>query len=432
MDKIQSTLKNFSVIKNIDIVFPDTKGFEYTKKDVIRSINKPICSCGCQSLRNGWDKITRKNLFTLKIGKFLCPKCKKTIRSDLSFWENLIEDWNQSLSSFFLRLHDRDVALRVISDLMNFLTPMGKDTVLRKICQSIKKLIIPRIKGKYQIIHYDEQHPKKGRQQKYRLTLICAITGKVIADDLTDDMSKETVKEFLKSNLNTDKEIIMITDGLPWYPELFKEIWDKKVKHQMCILHLNKLVVSDCGKVKSLQEMYNTYLLLNIFLDRKKELEFIQMLIEEEKTISKQNYAEWIKHTKNRFNKFVRSLEKMRRRDKVNHTLYSLEEAEINFIKLKNEIWLLEKPLQKRLKYIEKHWNQFSLFLHIKDCPHTNNIIENYFSSSLKTHRKKQFRTDKGLINKIKLSHYKRNIGFENPIKTFLEWGKIFGILNPT
>ncbi len=432
MNRIDTTLKNFSFIKNINTIFPNTNGHEYTKKDVIRLIKKPICSCGRQSLRNGWDKITRKNIFTLKIGKFICPKCEKTIRSDLSFWEKLIEDWNQSLSSFFLRLHDRDVALRVISDLMNFLTPMSKDSVLRKICQSIKQLIIPKIKCKYQIIHYDEQHPKKGRQQKYRLTLICAITGKVIADELTNNMNKKTVKNFLKVNLNINKEVIMITDGLPWYPELFKEIWGKKVKHQMCILHLNKLIVSDCGKIKSLQEMYNTYLLLNIFLNRKKELEFIQMLIEEEKIISEQKYNEWIKHARNRFNKFVRSLEKMRRRDKLNHTLYSLEESKINFSELKNEIWLLDKPLQKRLKYIEKFWNEFSLFHQIDDCPHTNNVIENYFSSSLKTHRKKQFRTDKGLENKIKLSHYKRNIGFENPIKTFLEWGKIFGILNPT
>jgi hypothetical protein len=364
-------------------------------------------------------------LFTLKIGRFRCPCCGLEIKKDTTLFTKILDDWDETLSNFFLRLSDRDVALRVISELMNFLTPMGKDTVLRKICSALQKLIIPEIKSKYQIVHYDEQHPKKGRHQKYRLTLINALNGKVFADELYEDKERITVSQFLIKNLDVSKELIIITDGCPWYPDLFKELWGKKVKHQMCILHLNKLIVSDCGKSVSLQDMYNTYLLLNLFFDRQKELEFLQVLLKEEVKGNKKG----VKKAKKCFNNFVRNLEKMRRRNKENHKLNDLNKAKSNFKNLVNEKQLLPKSLQKRLDYINNFWNQFTLFYHV-DCPHTNNVIENYFSTSLKTHRKKQFRTTEGLERKMKLSVFKRNVGFENPNKTFFEWGFIFRILS--
>ena len=178
--------------------------------------------------------------------------------------------------------------------------------------------------------------------------------------------------------------------------------------------------------------MYNTYLLLNIFFNRENELEFIQVLIKEQKTIEDKKLDEWLKKARKRFNNFVRSLEKIRRRNKQNLKLRSFNGAKKNFKELKDQKEQLEKPLQKRLNYIEKHWKQFTLFYKIDDCSHTNNVIENYFSSSLKTHRKKQFRTDEGIKNKLKLSKYKKNVGFSKPKITFFEWGKRFFILNLT
>ena len=428
MEIISTTLKNFSVFSEILKLFSHAKEYEYTAKGIIRALNKPICpDCGKQCCRNGWDPITRKNLLTLKIGRFRCPCCGYEVSKDTSLFTKILDDWYDTLHNFFLRLTDRDVALRVISELMDFLAPMSKDTVLRKICLALKQLVIPEIQTKYQVVHYDEQHPKKGRFQQYRLALIDAITGKVIADNLYSDKDSDTIKCFLTKYLDVSKELIIITDGCPWYPELLKELWGNKVKHQMCILHLNKLVVGDCGKCPSLQEMYNTYSLLNIFFDRTKELEFLQVLLTDEKN-NPNKY--WLKRARKRFNNFVRSLEKMRRREKQNHKLRTYDEAKKKFDNLIQKRQLLPKSLQKRLEYISQFWKQFTLFYEV-DCPHTNNIIENYFSTSLKTHRKKQFRTKNGLKRKMRLSVFKRNVGFSKPTKTFFEWGRIFSILNP-
>ncbi|MEA3378987.1 MAG: hypothetical protein U9Q69_05125 [Nanoarchaeota archaeon] len=54
-------------------------------------------------------------------------------------------------------------------------------------------------------------------------------------------------------------------------------------------------------------------------------------------------------------------------------------------------------------------------------CPATNNAIENYYSTSLKTHRKKQFRTDRGLENHMKIAALKRQGLLCNPKETLFE-----------
>jgi hypothetical protein len=37
-------------------------------------------------------------------------------------------------------------------------------------------------------VHYDEQHPKAGRNQKYRLTLLDSVTRQVIADEWSEPL----------------------------------------------------------------------------------------------------------------------------------------------------------------------------------------------------------------------------------------------------
>ena len=50
-----------------------------------------------------------------------------------------------------------------------------------------------------------------------------------------------------------------------------------------------------------------------------------------------------------------------------------------------------------------------------------NNLIENYYSASLKTHRKKQLRTERGIKNQMKLSAMKKALVLGRCEKTLLE-----------
>jgi hypothetical protein len=62
----------------------------------------------------------------------------------------------------------------------------------------------------------------------------------------------------------------------------------------------------------------------------------------------------------------------------------------------------------------------------VEGAPAASNLLENYYSTSLKTHRKKQLRTDRGIKNQLKLSAKKRAGLLEGCKKTLLEAFLIF------
>ena len=95
------------------------------------------------------------------------------------------------------------------------------------------------------IVCYEEQHPKKGRCQKYRLTLFDPKTQRPLADELFDDKSSETIKNFLKKHLDTSEPVFIVTDFDKRYPEILSEVFGDTLVHQYCLMHLNKLVVHD-------------------------------------------------------------------------------------------------------------------------------------------------------------------------------------------
>ena len=64
---------------------------------------------------------------------------------------------------------------------------------------------------------------------------------------------------------------------------------------------------------------------------------FIDMLMKEQESVREEDKSKWIKKARKRFNNFVRSLEKMRRRNKQNLELRTLKEAKNNFKKLQHE-----------------------------------------------------------------------------------------------
>jgi len=127
-------------------------------------------------------------------------------------------------------------------------------------------------------------------------------------------------------------------------------------------------------------------------------------------------YKAWIKKAKNEFYRLVHELELERRRNKENLEINNLDKAEKNFNDLWNEQNSFDITVQKRLKMIKQHWKNLIMFHFVEGAPATNNSIENYYSTSLKTHRKKQFRTDMGIINQLQLSSMKR-AGMFNELK---------------
>jgi len=427
MTQIHLNLNNFLDFNDLLGIFPESNQYEFTSKKIFRRKMRLTCICGYQMTHNGFNFVRKKGFGKAKVGKQKCPKCGNTHTEDKRFWKNLLSKWVETTTSLIMSLRDSDVSWTKIKTVMGFIMPCSKDKARYLFNNRIEQFEYPQ--ENFLIVNYDEQHPKRGRTQKFRLTLLNYETGVPIAEGLFDNKDEETIEAFLREHLDAEKEIVLITDCDRRYPKIFKRIWGNKVIHQKCLLHLNKLVVKDFGKNTTLQNEYNKYLILNIFYNRKKELRFLERILRKQDKKSFENSkkkAEWVKKAKQKFRDYVRDLENARRRKGKNLTQRKLFKAKEIFEELWKQKRLFPKKSRKRLEMIKNNWDYFTAFYHIKGCPATNNKIENYYSTSLKTHRKKQLRTDRGIMNHMKLSALKRIEDFSNPEKTLLE---IYGLI---
>ena len=431
MVTINTTFDNYSDIPILSAIFGKFGNkYEYTENKIFRKKTPPKCPiCGCSMVHNGYNSYTKKGMGHIKIGKYICKPCGCSTEEDRSVWEELKTLFTNLMKDLYQVLRLNHVAYNAISKIMSFIFPQSKSTIFREFNRAMENTKIPSLEN-VMIVHYDEQFPKKGRTQKYRLTLLDAKTKRPVADELFDKKDPETIKQFLLANLDTSKPIYIVTDFYSSYPPILKEVFGDRLIHQYCLLHLNKLIIKDFPRNITIQQELLKYRLLNIFYNREKELEMLCNLeLEEIYMMQDENeYKSWIKITKKKFYKFVRKLELARRRNKENHEIHSLEKAEKNFNGLMEKIDSFDKNIQYRLKMIQKNWTNLTMFHYIEGAPATNNAIENFYSTSLKTHRKKQFRTDDGILHQMKLASMKRAGMFEGIKPTLLE---LFGLFKP-
>ncbi len=424
MTDIHLNLNNFCDSEFLLTLFPLDKKFEFTSKKVFCRKQVVVCKCSCKMVHNGFDFVRKKGFGKAKVGKQICPSCKTQHHEDKGFWKNLLSEWQKTITSFIIELRDSNVSWKAISSLMRFIIPFSKDKARYLFNEEIEQFEYEQ--DKYVFVNYDEQHPKEGRNQKYRLTLLNYQTRTPIADELFDNKDETTIEAFLRKNLDTEKKLIVIVDCDRRYPAIFKKIWGTNLVVQKCLLHLNKMIVADFGKKLSLQEEYNKYLLLNIFYNRKKELKFIEKLLKKQSKKNNSDNQEWLTEAKKKIYEYLKYLENERRREGKNLTQRSLKDAQKNFELLCQQKMLFPQTIRKRLEMIKNNWEYFTAFYKTKGCPATNNAIENFYSTSLKTHRKKALRTEKGMLNHMKVAALKRTKGFQKPSKTLLV---IFGLI---
>lgn len=429
MVTINLTFNNFSELPSLLYLFDSfDNDYEYTTRGVFRRKTPPACPvCSTPMVHNGYNPYTKQDLGKINIGRYKCSNCGNTQEEDRSFWENLKTLLFDSFNNFFQILRYHSVSYDGISDIMDFIYPRSKSTILRAFNKKMEQENIPKSKN-IRIVHYDEQHPKEGRCQKYRLTILDAKTQRTVADELFEDKSPETIKKFLRKNLDTSEPVFIVTDFDKRYPDVLREVFGEKLVHQYCLMHLNKLIVSDFSKKTTIEQELLKYRLLNIFYNRENEIKFLEELLSEELNVimNEEKHQEWSNKAIKEFNQFRYKLKLKRKRKKENLPLNSLEKAKYNFNKLMENIRTYDEVIQKRLWMINKYWFNLTLFHYLPGAPATNNPIESYYSKSLKTDSKKQFRTDKGIENKIKLTQMRRSNLLKKPQKSFLELFRLF------
>jgi len=114
------------------------------------------------------------------------------------------------------------------------------------------------------------------------------------------------------------------------------------------------------------------YRLLNIFYNRGAEIQVLESIAEEEQ-LMKEKDEEWLMRKKKAFKTFLYNQKMERRRENKNFQQRPYSEALGIFNTLLEEIDSFDKPVQKRLRKIEKNWEHFTAFYFVKDAPATNN-----------------------------------------------------------
>jgi len=423
MSIIESTLNNFScvpILQEVFYTFPHE--YEFTKGAIIRRISRPICPrCGKNMVKNGFNSYTKKDLGTIKIGKWICSKCPISLEEDRTFWENLKDEFFEVLARITNILKDHKVSYEGISDVFSLIYPRSRETVRLQFTKSIDEVEIP-VDTNFFVIHYDEQHPRKGRCQKFRLTLFGSSSKMPVADELFDDKSTETIEKFLAKYIDPEKPVYIVTDLDNRYPGIFERFFTNGYYHQLCLLHLDRRIVNDFPRKCTFEREYLKYRLLNIFYDRTKELQYLRRVIEKkEKRKERPGYKKWLKRAWRRFRNHIRKWKNRRRRRNETMKMRSYNGSVQVFNKLIDEYDELPDFIQKRLDMISKNWESLNTFRMIKDGPATNNAIENYYSTSLKTHQKRQYTSDEGIERQMKLSWMKRAGMLKYEGKTLLQ-----------
>jgi len=343
----------------------------------------------------------------IKIDKYLCGNCDRNIEDDKSSWYDLKNSFFKILSTIYQKLRYHNVSYLGISNIMSSIIPRSKTTIFRDFNRSMEDVEIPELEKTY-IVNYDEQYPKEDRTQKYRLNILDSKTSRPLSDELFDKKDPETIKQYLRRKLDASQPIFIVTDFYSSYINILMDVFKENLIHQYCLMHLNKLIVNDFPKRTTISEEIIKYRLLNIFYNREKEIYKLENLEKITNDVYNEGDKSWLKKAKKEFSAFRHELELSQRRNKENLVFHSLEKATNNFNDMMKNIKSYKPKIQKRLKMIQKHWSNLTMSYHVPGAPATNNALENYYATSLKTHRKKQFRTDHGIDNQIKLSKMKR------------------------
>ena len=429
MTIIASTFLNFPFANRIMNAFNEySNEYEFTADGVFRRTNSPACPCcGKRMSHNGYNRYSILDLANIKLGRYLCKKCNISLQEKNIFWEKMNFEFNQIFAGLYQVLRNHDVSFEGVSDVMDYLIPQSRDTICRDFIDSVASVQLPE-DSSIQVIHYDEQHPKAGRSQKYRLTLLNGVSHNVIAEELSDNKTQEAIKQFFEKNLKDiiakSKTVFIVTDLGKGYAELIKDVFKGNAIHQYCLFHLNQIIAKEFSKQAPMKDELVKYMLFNIFYDREEELNYLRKAVEEETSINFKNEKEekeWLKKAKIRFSGFLHEQELKRRRAHENLRLRTYYESHVIMNNLLDNADNFNIIVQKRLEKIQKDWIHFTAFQRVDDAPATNNAIENYYSTSLKGQNKKQLRTDNGINIHMKLSSMKRFDMIGKPKITFLE-----------
>lgn len=465
MIEYNSKLNNFFGCATVQSQTQIQAQISHKKRFSLRSCGKifeldVICPC-CGSMNiihNGNDKCKSKIIkelgLVIKKGKFKCKRCGKTWTTRYKDAELFIQEFKLLIKTTVFQLCCIDISLDNVSEyiLNTFSKKISHEWVRQlyiQIAKNIEKKNVLQTSG---IFNYDEQHLKINGKECFRVVVIDAITKKVLFDETVEQKKIEVLKDTLRLRMLPYKKEVFVVDLALGYPKMLKGLFPD-VKVQWCIFHLNQLIVRDFESSKKLsiygkkilpiQELYNQYLLFNLFVNHKAECNFLKRQVRKLTARKKQlngcgisqdtttTISRYEMKLISEFTGFRKSLKNHRRKYRYNYLLKnSKEETIMQLAKLEKEIKYFPDKLQKRIKSIRKNLDKLSLFQENVLVPATNNNIEQYYSATLQKTNKKKFRNNESLDLKLKIVREKWNKTLGKIRFNFFEFLQLFAQLH--
>ena len=417
----------------------------------------PVCPyCNFTSVvHNGNDKCKSKFVqelgLVIKRGKFKCKKCNHTWTTHYKDAELFVQQYKQLIKTNVFQLCCFGVSLDKVVEHVGaiFSKKISHEWVRQLYINAAKTIEQKKVLQTSGIFNYDEQWLKVNGKEYFRVVVLDAVTKKVIFDETVENSKIETLKDKLRMRMLPYQKNVFIVDLRQGYPAMLKELFPK-VKIQWCIFHLNQLIVDDFDNYKKLnkygkkvlpvQELYNQYLMLNLFLNHEVELNFLKKCLQK-----LEKHKEFLKgcgvykaedttlisfyemRLIQEFTEFRKSLKKNRRKHKYKYLLRRSKEESIElFDKVWKEQTLFPKKVQARIKKIRKNWDKFTQFQENPLVPPTNNNVEQYYSATMQKKEKKKWRIETSLELKLKIVREKWNQTLENIKFDFLEFLQLF------
>ena len=240
------------------------------------------------------------------------------------------------------------------------------------------------------IYNYDEQHLRIMGVRHYRLALLDAITGEVVNEMVVEELTGDNIKDFLILSLEGKNVLAVVTDGVPQYDDILKDVarelgLEKKILHQLCAFHaLKNFSKAVRDAIKDIEKRKLGY------------------------TTDYKNLKNIIKLTFNLDNK--KAIQKYLKRLPGGH-----RKAFLKIIKDK-ELTLKEKArtifdyiyrwhpsyhpyISNQILWIHNHWDNLTHFYNNSRIPKTNNNIEQHFANTNPRMVKRTFKTPSSLKN---------------------------------
>lgn len=298
------------------------------------------------------------NRTKVKVQRYKCKKCGKVFQTDLSSFVRKNSNFTDDL---------KNTSKLLISQFLGSLNEVRK-TIFKEFNVSVSHQTIEnwlkeeKTKNKpdndyfsgYYV--FDVEWIKINGKWKYRHTLIDTISNQIIADKIYDKEDEKTIYHFLHKSTFNKRKIAITTDLDKKYSRIIEKLG---FKHQLCIFHT----------LKSLNKLLKTYLKQN-------------------------NYS------KEESQKSWDQLKKLKKIFKIKN--YKQAEKELqSLIYRKNEF---TPPIYKIItKSIAPRYKNF--IHHLKDdkIEKTSNKIENAFQKTMPKHKKRKFKTIKGIQRRINI-----------------------------